>query len=483
MTANEQVIRAAFLAVEGFPFSVSGWLDLDQGTQVTIVANLIEALASLGFGAAEPTIGLLLDSTRWEVDHVGSPAHVHQWYEPTLFRMRVRNALGFAQDERDIEAVASFAPRIEKLMPYLVVVDTILHPNVLERSPPDNERLRQLRDSLVRIRREQATVRVEDQLYMRTLSRRLPVLGMPVEGRSASPSIASLVHAAVASKEPGRVRRLGFLCEALGRTDAQLLSLAMQVFEVLRAALDAGALEPTRQFLRDHVTPRCLIVRPELVRAYNASLAIRNARFVLDAPALDRLQRWARHVWAVRGISITPSRMLVEHRTSATGVEPIVYVERLVDGRNHPVEEMSPQAAEALMSSNTFDLLVDEPRRLLLIRREGRLHEDAIGKVRPMIRACLWLVLTRVGGEFTPKDIEGLRRNRTIQVRSNALEQYVTSCRRYVGSGLAARILPQREWQEYRVPDAGWSFCWIRQSRSRSQSRLLYGLTKPLEFQ
>ena len=314
--------QRALQALESFPLTIPRWGDLDAGTQATALINVIEAFAAIGFGAAEPHISFLVSLADW---NVGS--RIAQWFEPTLLRLRMKNALDLGHDDEDIDRLLQYVPQFTRLLPFLVSIDTLLDARVLEQRPMSSKELQVIGQHALALRENQSQVRVEDLLYLHTLACRFPSMTLPVERSDVDATIRRLGNKAMSSRRRGRVRRLAFACECLGRTGSRFRDMAHEAFSRLSTEVRKGALTTSERTISDHQSPRCLKERVELIVSYNASLVLRNAKFILDGAGLGRLREWARRMFVFAGAPAIADPT----RPSSGSSRPTPYADLLAD--------------------------------------------------------------------------------------------------------------------------------------------------------
>lgn len=201
-----------------------------------------------------------------------------------------------------------------------------------------------------------------------------------------------------------------------------------------------------------------------------------------------------------------------EHATADGTNSDFVIVVRLCEGCNEvQVTECSRAEADTFAKEITYDLVVDEIRHVLLIRPKGEIEECSIGKIGRAVRVLLWTALSHVGITFEYENLYKTIHSSDAPAAPPAPDatylaalvyQYRDRLQKLLGTGLAdtarkvggntgkrkaagkqrrralgttvvVRMLKEGGVRTYFVPAEGWTFCWIRRSRSVEQSELL----------
>jgi len=174
-----------------------------------------------------------------------------------------------------------------------------------------------------------------------------------------------------------------------------------------------------------------------------------------------------------------------ECRTRTSADTSTVELEWLQEGAFRKQPRTTSSQADSIITAYPFDLIINELAHTIAVRRDPELEFTPIRDLAPMVRAPLWLTLTRIDRKepgFELTDLDVLRRVSPSKKRfaqdPNALEQYVSACRRFLGPALASKVFPKRQYGSYIAETNGWSYCWVR-SGPREESELLLGLKRP----
>ncbi|MFG0285169.1 MAG: hypothetical protein ACF8R7_12165 [Phycisphaerales bacterium JB039] len=451
---------------------------MDPGTQAIAITNVIEAVAMLGVGIAEPWVASLLRWTTWSP----GPDRL-EWYEPTLLRLRTKCALGLSPDEVEVARLRESMLSIDRLMPALVALETVTQPAVLARCPLTSGLISEMDSHIAQFGRDLEGVRHEDQLYYYVLARKLPMLRFPAVADADAGDIERLARAAASSEEPGRVRRLGFTCDSLGALGAAHSTLLREIYGHLSKAVEDGACVATDAFVEDHHVPDSLQVHSALVGSYNASLVVRSARHVLGDEEWNRAQAWCCQL--LRGAVGAPSNGLPASAASGAARNATTLIRwQGLQSASMGDEVISETAADGLASwirdgrqpsgevasnvAQSFDgvvpqIVVDELRQVVVLNGQV---EMSIADWRVNAGGMLWLAMTYAGTVLEHDKVReyfGLEDHQAVSHLRSSL------ARRLDGIPIEAVIPPgKRGTAVWDVPDRGWTFLWLRRSADYS---------------
>ena len=161
-------------------------------------------------------------------------------------------------------------------------------------------------------------------------------------------------------------------------------------------------------------------------------------------------------------------------------------------------EWISVGEASSVVSPADFDLVIDEPNGTLWSWHNRKRTPRPFGKIGPNLKVLLWMMLTHVGRTFTylqvlrslgENDLQELNeshRQRVYQYRNRLADILGTGVRgqrlrRKKGAlendqsrkRLIERALLKDSPMTYFVPEADWSYCWIRREQNEACSLLV----------